>query len=81
MSICISKRARRPQLGQLRETNSDPREARLGARYGRRVSWWSVGSALGDLVATLAVHGPPKVCKRMAFWAVLSGFGPLFYIL
>ena len=23
----------------------------------------------------------PKVCKLMAFWAVLSGFRPLFYIL
>ena len=23
----------------------------------------------------------PKVCKTMAFWAVLNGFGPLFYIL
>ena len=26
-------------------------------------------------------HWIPKVCKIIAFWAALSGFGPLFYIL
>ena len=25
--------------------------------------------------------GPPKVCKIMAFMAILGGSGPLFYIL
>ena len=23
----------------------------------------------------------PKVCRRMAFWAIFKGFGPLFYLL
>ena len=29
----------------------------------------------------LSLAWTPKVCKIMAFWAVFSGFGPLFYIL
>ena len=37
-----------------------------------------VYGALRDLgyVAT----STPKVCRMMAFWAVFTGFGPLFYI-
>ena len=31
--------------------------------------------------ATALLPGPPKVCKIMAFMAIIGGFGLLFYIL
>ena len=32
-------------------------------------------------VQSLRSIGPPKVCKIMAFWAIIMGLGLLFYIL
>ena len=52
------------------------------SRY--RILWLKKDGRDGDLSVKALngdLPGPPKVCKIMAFWAVINGFGPLFCIL
>ena len=53
----------------------------MPVRHGLRGAG-GVGAGSNSVLLLLLALGctwTPKVCKIMAFWAVFSGFGPLFF--